>query len=247
MTQTGAATADPEPGAPLLDFTVSVGRPADTLTPAARARRTRLRQAAIAEVARLGYQTATVTDIVRVARVSRTSFYELYSGKEECFLDAYVSLQRVLYNNLRWSGGFMGDPEEFLVRGLDVYLAAMFNDTLTIRALLIELSFVGPTALDYRQQVFDIWARLLRHRMIEATRRQPELLDGRQVPSELAVVAALTGVDELIRRAILAGDSTPSAELRSTALRILLATASAPVAAESRFLERRYPQHRAAE
>jgi AcrR family transcriptional regulator len=239
-------TPDDLPDSRPLDFTVSVGQPVETLSPAARARRTRLRKAAIDQVARLGYQTATVTDIVRTAKVSRTSFYELYAGKEHCFLDAYVSLQRVLYNSLRWSGGFEGEPEEFLVRGVEVYLAAMFADTVTIRALLVELSFVGPAAVDYRRQVFDIWARLLRHRMIDATRRLPELLIGRRVPTEPELVAALIGIDELIRRAVLDGETALSLELRHTALRILLATATASVEDELTDLERRYPPLRPA-
>jgi AcrR family transcriptional regulator len=53
------------------------------------AQRARLLEGITQAVAEKGYADATVADAVRAARVSRGTFYALFSSKEECFLEAY--------------------------------------------------------------------------------------------------------------------------------------------------------------
>jgi AcrR family transcriptional regulator len=48
--------------------------------------RRRLLDALIVSIAEKGYRNTTVADIVRRARTSRRTFYEHFSGKEECFV-----------------------------------------------------------------------------------------------------------------------------------------------------------------
>src|SRR4051812_49718346 len=43
----------------------------------------------VAVVAEKGYEAATVADAVRMARVSRGTFYELFESKEACLAAAY--------------------------------------------------------------------------------------------------------------------------------------------------------------
>src|SRR5436305_5516878 len=54
-----------------------------------RGQRARLLAAMAGVVAEKGYAAATVADVVREAGVSRTTFYELYASKEQCFLETY--------------------------------------------------------------------------------------------------------------------------------------------------------------
>jgi AcrR family transcriptional regulator len=51
--------------------------------------RERLLAAIAQEVAAHGYRGTTITEIVKVASVSTRDFYELFEGKEECFLAAF--------------------------------------------------------------------------------------------------------------------------------------------------------------
>ena len=55
----------------------------------ARSQRDRLLEAAIRVVAEKGYAALTIGDLTGAAGVSRTTFYELFDGKEDCFLAAY--------------------------------------------------------------------------------------------------------------------------------------------------------------
>src|SRR6476661_7366266 len=58
-------------------------------------------------VAGRGYQAVPVTEVIRHAGVSRKTFYELYSGKEECFVAVYErEIERLLEPALR---AFEGD------------------------------------------------------------------------------------------------------------------------------------------
>jgi AcrR family transcriptional regulator len=51
--------------------------------------RQRLIVATVAAVAEHGYNATTVSSIVKSAGLSRATFYELFKGKEACFLAAY--------------------------------------------------------------------------------------------------------------------------------------------------------------
>ncbi len=62
------------------------GLDADTV---ARHQRARLRAAMVELVVQRGYHAIRVSDLLRLAHVSRPTFYALYRDKEACFLDAY--------------------------------------------------------------------------------------------------------------------------------------------------------------
>src|SRR5258708_32773767 len=61
-----------------------------------RPQRAKLLDAMVRVVAEKGYEAATVADAVKVARVSRGTFYDLFESKEACLADAYRLGQAVL-------------------------------------------------------------------------------------------------------------------------------------------------------
>jgi AcrR family transcriptional regulator len=60
----------------------------------ARHQRARLRAAMAELVVGRGYHAVRVADVIRLAHVSRPTFYALYRDKESCFLDAYDETSR---------------------------------------------------------------------------------------------------------------------------------------------------------
>lgn len=54
--------------------------------------RQRLRTAMVELIARRGYPAVRILDVTKLARVSRPTFYSLYSDKEALFLDAYEDI-----------------------------------------------------------------------------------------------------------------------------------------------------------
>ena len=63
--------------------------------------RARLLEGMVQAVAEAGYAAATVSDAVRIARVSRGTFYALFPSKEACFLEAYEHGVDVLVGRIR--------------------------------------------------------------------------------------------------------------------------------------------------
>jgi AcrR family transcriptional regulator len=89
-------------------------------------------------VAEKGYEAATVADAVRLARVSRGTFYELFESKEACLLDAYRVGYEVLEERISAAVQDARDWREELRLGIRVYLQTLEQDPLFARVYLIE-------------------------------------------------------------------------------------------------------------
>jgi AcrR family transcriptional regulator len=63
---------------------------------AVRSQRERLREAMVRVAAAKGYEATTVTDVIEVAGVSRSTFHEMFPDKGACFLEAYDAVIDVL-------------------------------------------------------------------------------------------------------------------------------------------------------
>src|SRR5919198_4323464 len=120
------------------------------LGPASEAQRARLLDAVARVVADKGYLACTVTDIVRAAGVSRSTFYELFEGKEACFLDAYRHGVAVLLERVRSAviEAAPGDWRAQLRAGVRAYLRAVAAEPAFARAFVLELTLAGPAAQD---------------------------------------------------------------------------------------------------
>jgi AcrR family transcriptional regulator len=106
---------------------------------------------AMAEVVALrGYGRATVADVIEHAGVSRKTFYEHFSDKEECFLAAYDAGVEVLMATMR-----AGDDP------VAAYLNTLAAEPAFARTFLIEIGAAGPRAIARRREVHDAFARLI--------------------------------------------------------------------------------------
>jgi AcrR family transcriptional regulator len=101
-------------------------------------------------VAGRGYQAVPVTEVIRHAGVSRKTFYELYAGKEECFVTVYErEMERLLAPALQ---AFEGDEPwpDRLRTALGVLLGALAADADAARICFVEVLTAGPLALERR-------------------------------------------------------------------------------------------------
>jgi AcrR family transcriptional regulator len=151
--------------------------------------RERLQAAMVELVVRRGYQETSITDITGLAHVSRTSFYEHFSGKEQCFLDTYEevlarSMEAIAETDRR------SDPwDERLRVLLETFVAFMLGDPLAAHFLLVSALGTGPDALERRDQLMAGFLLRVRHSYDEAP-------DGVEVPDFLvrAIVGGIAGV-----------------------------------------------------
>ena len=145
----------------------------------------------------------TIDDIVRGAGVSKKTFYEHFSDKEDCFVAAYEAAAEQLFERVR--DAQLRDPEDdWLERtraGIAAYLRWLAAEPALARVFLIEVGAAGPRAAESRERLRDRYAELIGRLQQEARAEFPELPE---LPAQIfhAVVAA---VDDIVVREIREG------------------------------------------
>jgi AcrR family transcriptional regulator len=109
----------------------------------ARPQRAKLLDAMVRAVADKGYEAATVADAVRLARVSRGTFYELFQSKEACLAAAYRAGTEVLERRVAEAARGAQDWREELRRGIRAYLRTLDGEPVFARVYLLEWPAVG--------------------------------------------------------------------------------------------------------
>lgn len=114
--------------------------------------RRRILQAMIEVVAERGYPDTRVVDVIEVAGVSRKTFYELFTSKEDCFLAAYdLLLGNLLGDTLRGFESRPGAPwPERVAAGLEALLQHLAEHPDEARFAIVEVLAAGPKALARR-------------------------------------------------------------------------------------------------
>jgi AcrR family transcriptional regulator len=157
--------------------------------------RARLLDAMIDVVAEKGYAAATVTDAVRAARVSRGTFYALFTSKEACFIEAYrrsvdtrvTRIEHAVHDE-------HGDWRARLAAGLRAYLERLAEDPRLARIWLLEMHVAGPVAQTERDATLRRFADRYRRSFEAALAERDDL----EMPSDDALFMLAAGVDQLV-------------------------------------------------
>jgi AcrR family transcriptional regulator len=192
------------------------------LTPeqVATSQRQRIMVAAIQCVGERGYPTTTVADIVSVARVSRTTFYQQFADKEACFLAAYGfgldRLEQIVTAALRASRSSTADAgwRVRVASELSAYLEVLASEPRLARCLHVEVLAAGAAAQDQRAQLLGMIAMRVVVLNELAREQEPQLP---QLPPEVFALYA-GGLDELIRDPLRTGDARALQELADPVL-----------------------------
>ena len=149
-----------------------------------RLQRAKVLEAMVQAVADKGYAAATVADAVRLARVSRGTFYELFESKEACLLGAYRLGVEVLEERVREAVRDAADWREELRLGIRAYLRTLEEEPLFARVFLLEASVIGGE----REKTLRRFATRYGRTFAKS---------GRPVPPEDALYALSAGIAEL--------------------------------------------------
>lgn len=122
--------------------------------------RRKLRTGMLRAVAANGYDRTKVADIVREAQVSRRTFYEHFSDKQACFLDAYGAAASKLLDTINETVRDQPYGRQRMLTGMDTYLRAATADPDLARVLLVEIVRVGPAGLRLRRDAYRQWAEM---------------------------------------------------------------------------------------
>jgi len=130
--------------------------------------RERLIVAMLNAVSELGYLQTNVQDVIDRAGVSRPTFYEHFSNKEDCFLAAFdtsaARLRKTLEAAVRKGGGVWRDRVR---HGLEALLKFASREPMTARAMVVEARAASAAAVKRRVELMDEFARCLHEQACE--------------------------------------------------------------------------------
>lgn len=182
--------------------------------------RARLLHAAIDAVAELGYVKTTVADIIARAGVSRATFYQLFSDKEDCFVAAYklnaeflAALMSAELDNVKASAQLA--PLDRLEGVLRVFLTGLQSAPALARVFLVEVYAAGPVAIEQRRASLEQFADL-----VAETHRGETGVLGTKPSQRFAAQAFVGAVSALVTNAVGAGKTEELAGLHEPLLRL---------------------------
>lgn len=158
--------------------------------------------ASLAEVcAAKGYRGATVEDIIAHAGVSRRTFYDLFSDKEQCFLVAYeLAFERLLTTiDAAYWAEERPWPER-MASGLQALLAQLAAEPSFARLVMVEVLAAGSRARELRD------AALKRFEVFFSPGRGA--LPMAPAEQQLLASAVVGGLSETLYTRIAAGEAT---------------------------------------
>lgn len=163
--------------------------------------RVRILQAIVEVVAERGYASASVAMVCAYAKVSRSTFYELFSGLEDCFLEILDQGMEVMSGVMAQAFLAQEDWLDGLLYAEAAVLCYLDSEPQFARVLLVETLGAGAWALERRERN----VAALRSVIVEQFKDTP--VGGDFPPLAAAgVMASLLGImqDHLLR-----GEDTP--------------------------------------
>jgi AcrR family transcriptional regulator len=139
-------------------------------------------------VAEHGYGGTTIAHVVGRAGVSRKTFYEHFSDKEDCFLALYDT--GIAYVLGRITEGVTGatEPRSRVAAGIRTFLGVLAEEPAFTRAIILEVHAAGERALNRRRAVLSVFAQRYQEINAELRAEDPRI---RTLPDVIAL--ALVG------------------------------------------------------
>ncbi len=160
----------------------------------AASQRTRLLQGTVELGTERGFASLTLTEIVRRAGVARSTFYEYFADKEQCFLEAFdYAADRVLEHVLAIgrppTGEYAAPVPAYVARLLELCLA----EPGLVRLVAADAETLGPAAAERQRAIRGRLADGLVGLRDFLRREDPTLAPITQVRA-LAIVGAITEI-----------------------------------------------------
>src|SRR5690349_15535082 len=126
--------------------------------------RMRLQHAMACAVAEKGYAAVTIADVVAGAQVSKRTFYEHFSGKEDCFFACYSDASDGLAGLVREAAAGSADRDgpHRVVKAVRAYFQALDAGGPIVAAMLTEIQAIGGAGRKLRRQKTHEFAALIR-------------------------------------------------------------------------------------
>ncbi len=158
-------------------------------------------------IAENGYSGTTIAHITRHAAVSRRTFYEHFSSKDECFVAAYDTVMEELRERVSAAFEGAGDWPHAVKAGIGAMLEFLAAEPSLARLCMVEALVAGPVVVERYDAAIQSFVPYFQS---GREGRPPEVLARLSPTTEEALVG---GMVSLISRRIIAGKAEELEEL----------------------------------
>jgi AcrR family transcriptional regulator len=182
------------------DLLIPAGR--HTLPPeeVSQRQRERLVRAIVLCASDRGYERTTIGDVVRVARVSRSAFYENFTDKEACFLEAYRQMTAAFIGASLKEASRVESWDEKLDVGILTYFRFMGSHPEVAHSTVVEIHSAGRAGAKARATALRQWMRTIEGVAILAAREGVEVRQLGEAAYAAIVLTAEAYVQEYAHR-----------------------------------------------
>jgi AcrR family transcriptional regulator len=154
--------------------------------------RERLQVGMLRAVSELGYRSTNVQDVIEQAGVSRPTFYEHFSNKDDCFLAAFDTCAARLRDRVATAAAAGGDVWRDRIRGgFGALLAFAASEPDAARMVIVEARAATPDAALRRVALLDHFASCIDENV-------RELLPTAPTRSAVTASGVVGGVESLL-------------------------------------------------
>jgi AcrR family transcriptional regulator len=139
----------------------TAARSSDPLEPRPEGHRERLIAAMASSIEQRGFRDTAVTDVVRIARTSRRSFYEHFKDREACFLALFETTTEEMMGAIRSAVQSQAPWEDQVDAALRAYLDSVAARPQLFRSYTRELPALGQAGAERQRAVIERFADTL--------------------------------------------------------------------------------------
>jgi AcrR family transcriptional regulator len=180
--------------------------------------RQRLLDGLAASITETGFRETTVADVVRRARTSRRTFYEHFSGKEECFIALLADANRDMIRQISEAVDPGAPWAEQVRQAIEAWIACAEAEPAITLSWIRDVPALGATSRDLQREAMEGFIAMTQRLTDTAEMRAA----GIRPPSRQLAIMLLGGLRELIATTVedggRAGDVTELAVRASIAL-----------------------------
>jgi AcrR family transcriptional regulator len=163
----------------------------------ARNHRGRLMGAMIEAVARNGYSGTTLRELVALAGVSNTTFYEQFDSVQDCFLATHDAIVNYGIEQMERAYRSESSPRKQLKAAFQTYVDLVIDEPASTHFVVVESLRLGAAGVAHRQRESEAIERMLH----DSAARSPE--NGEV--SEITVRAIVGGIRGVVQRRVRSG------------------------------------------
>jgi len=182
--------------------------------------RPRLLAALEQSIAERGYRDTTITDIVRIARASRRTFYKVFSTKDEALIALAKQLDEELIAAMRAAVDEHTDWRDQVDRAVRLFFDFVSRHPAAYRCIVRELPYLGEFAADFMEASNNAFVEVIR----ELTDNEEFRGSGLEPASRPIALMIQGGINGLLADLLQAGrDVLDGTDIAVAATRALLA------------------------